>query len=114
RGRGQPRPLPEGDTARALGRVEARAPDRAGCARSRGRLISPPRSGANPCAPLQGACACRLDVEAEVHDVAVADDVVLAFEAHPAGVLGAMLAPARDVIVVGDRLGADEALLEIR
>ena len=49
-----------------------------------------------------------------MHDVAVADDVLLAFEPHLAGVLGAGFAAERDVVVVGDRLGADEAFLEIR
>ena len=48
-----------------------------------------------------------------MHDVAVGDDIVLAFEPHLAGVARAGLAAAGDVIVVGDRLGADEALLEI-
>ena len=52
-------------------------------------------------------------IEAEMHDVAVVDDVVGAFEAHLAGVLGALLAAVRDEILVGDGLGADEALLEI-
>ena len=57
--------------------------------------------------------ASALHVEAEMHDVAVLHDVVGAFEAHLAGVLGALLAAAGDEIGVGDRLGADEALLEI-
>ncbi len=48
-----------------------------------------------------------------MHDVAVLHDVVLAFEPHLAGVARAGLAAAGDVIVVGDGLGADEALLEI-
>jgi hypothetical protein len=48
-----------------------------------------------------------------MHDVAVPDDVVLAFEPHLAGFLGAELAAERDVVVVGDGLGADEALLEV-
>ena len=48
-----------------------------------------------------------------MHDVAVADDVIGAFEAHLAGVLGALLAAMGDEIVIGNGLGADEALLEI-
>src|SRR5262245_54618097 len=55
-----------------------------------------------------------LDVEPEVHDVALADDVVLALEAQLAGLLRALLTVERDVVVVGDDLGADEALLEVR
>ena len=51
--------------------------------------------------------------EAEVQDVAVLDDVVLAFEPELAGVLRARFAVERDVVVIGDGLGADEALLEI-
>ena len=51
--------------------------------------------------------------EPEVHDVAVLDDVLLAFEAHLAGFLGADLAAERHEVVVGDGLGADEALLEV-
>src|SRR5262245_10625438 len=51
--------------------------------------------------------------EAEVQHVAVLDDVVLAFEPELAGVARARFAVERDVIVVSDRLGADEALLEI-
>src|SRR5205807_3181559 len=52
-------------------------------------------------------------VEAEVHDIAVLDDVIGAFEAHLAGILGALLAAASGKIGIGDRLGADKALLEI-
>ena len=57
--------------------------------------------------------AFALDVEPEVHHVAVLDDVFLAFLADLAGFLGAALAVERDVVVVGDGLGADEALLEV-
>ena len=51
--------------------------------------------------------------EAEMHDVAVGDDVVLAFEAKLAGIARAGFAAELDVIVIGDGLGADEAALEI-
>jgi len=40
-----------------------------------------------------------------MHDVAVLHDVVGAFEAHPAGILGALLAAMRDKIAIGDGLG---------
>ena len=54
-----------------------------------------------------------LDVEAEQHHVAVLDDIILSFRAQLAGVSRGSLAAERDVIVVSDRLGADEAALEI-
>jgi len=56
---------------------------------------------------------CRSDVEAEVEDVAVADDVVLAFLAHLAGVLRPLLAAERDEAVIVDGLGLDEAALDV-
>ena len=48
-----------------------------------------------------------------MHHVAVRDHILLALEPHLAGVAGAGLAAQRDIVVIGDRLGADEALLEI-
>ena len=48
-----------------------------------------------------------------MHHVAIGDLVLLAFEAELAGFARADFAAALDVIVVGDRLGADEAALEI-
>ena len=45
--------------------------------------------------------------------VAVGDRLVLALQAELAGLPRARFASARDIIVVGDGLGADEALLEI-
>src|SRR5581483_10252183 len=42
----------------------------------------------------------------EMHDVAVGDDIVLAFEAELAGVARAGLAAQRDIVGVGDGLGA--------
>src|SRR5436309_1679810 len=53
------------------------------------------------------------DVEAEVHHVAVADLVLLAFRAQLAGFARAGLAAEAYVVAEGDGLGADEALLEI-
>ena len=53
------------------------------------------------------------DVEAEMHDVAVRDHIILALEPQAAGVAGAGLAAERHVIVIGDGFGADEAALEI-
>src|SRR3972149_6689086 len=46
------------------------------------------------------------DVEAKMHDVAVAHHVVLALEAHLPGFLGALLTLAGDEIGKGDHLGA--------
>src|SRR5689334_18614321 len=53
------------------------------------------------------------DVEPEVHDVAFADDVFLAFQAQLAGFLAALFAFVGDVVLVGDDLGADEAFFEV-
>ena len=48
-----------------------------------------------------------LNVEAEVEDVAVLDDVVLAFQPQLAGIARAGLAVQRHVVVEGNGLGAD-------
>src|ERR1700761_6424143 len=53
------------------------------------------------------------DIEAEVKDIAVLNDIFGTFEAHLARVLRALLAAIGDEVVIGDGLGADEALLEI-
>src|SRR5690606_14505766 len=53
----------------------------------------------------------RSNVEAEVHHVAVLDDVVLAFQAPFAGFLGAGFALVGDEVVIGDHFGADKAFL---
>ena len=63
--------------------------------------------------PRSAGNARPLDVEAEQQDVAVLDDIFLAFRAHLARVLGAGLAAERDEIVVGDGFGADEPALEV-
>src|SRR5690348_15080914 len=60
-----------------------------------------------------GAATRPLIGEPEVHHVAVLDDIFLAFQTHLASLLGRHLAAERDEIVVGDGLGADEALLEV-
>jgi hypothetical protein len=54
----------------------------------------------------------RLVRKPEMHDVAVSDDVLLAFEPELAGAR-AGLAVERDIIGIGDGLGANESLLEI-
>ena len=54
-----------------------------------------------------------LHVEQEVQNVAVFDDVVLAFGAHLAGFLGALFTLVGDEVFIGDGLSADEALLEV-
>ena len=58
------------------------------------------------------AQACS-HVETEVHDVSVLDDVVLALDAHLAGLADGGLGAVVDVVVVLDDLGADETLLEV-
>ncbi len=54
-----------------------------------------------------------LYVEAEQHDVAVLDDIVLAFGAEFTRLAGRRLATERDIVLVGHGLGADEAALEV-
>ena len=53
------------------------------------------------------------DVEEEVHDVAVLDDVVLALGSEASGLTRACLSVVLDVVLVGDGLRPDEALLEV-
>src|SRR5262249_6067172 len=48
-----------------------------------------------------------------MHDVAVGDHIILAFQPHFAGVARACLAAAGDVILIGNGLRSDEATLEI-
>src|SRR5258708_18158492 len=48
-----------------------------------------------------------------MHDVAVGDDIVFAFQPELAGVARAGFAAESDVVGVGDSFGADEALLEV-
>src|SRR5262245_51265084 len=76
--------------------------------RSRGTLLSMRTLNEAPAAREEASGR-----EAEVQHVAVLDDVVLAFEPELAGVARPRFAVERDVIVVSDGLGADEALLEI-
>src|SRR3990167_8782338 len=57
--------------------------------------------------------AKRSDVEQEIQHIAVLDDVLLAFGAHLAGVLRALLALVGNEVVEGDGLRADEAALEV-
>src|SRR5271166_2029562 len=57
--------------------------------------------------------ASRSRREAEVHHVAVGDDIVLAFEPELAGLARARFAAKGRVVVVSDGLGPDEAALEI-
>src|SRR6478736_61205 len=55
----------------------------------------------------------RLHVKPKLNDVAVAHDVVLAFDAGLAGGAGGGQRADRDEVVVGDYLGLDEAALEV-
>src|SRR5260370_4962805 len=54
-----------------------------------------------------------LSIKPEMHDVAVGDDILLAFQPQLAGVAGAGLATERDVISVGNGFGANKTLFEI-
>src|SRR5690606_39826407 len=48
-----------------------------------------------------------------MHNVAVFDDVLLAFQTPFAGFLGAGFAPVLDKVVVGDDFGADESFFKV-
>src|SRR4029079_15971333 len=79
-----------------------------GTLRMRGAAVTIPRAPDPVTAASRGS-----HVEPEVHDVAVANDIVAALEAHLAGFLGALLAVAPLVVRECDDLRADEALFEI-
>ena len=55
----------------------------------------------------------RLHVKEEVHDVAVLDYVVFAFDAHLAGGADGGFGLVLDEVLVLDDLGADEAAFEV-
>jgi hypothetical protein len=57
-------------------------------------------------------CA-TLDVEAKVHHVSLVHDVLLAFEAPLAGILGTLLAIASDEVVEANHFGSDETFFEV-
>src|SRR5829696_2197713 len=58
--------------------------------------------------------SARLHVEAELHDVAVGDLVVLALDAHLADLAGLGPRADGDQLLPVDHLGPDEAALEVR
>src|SRR6186713_2415309 len=62
----------------------------------------------------QAEAAVASDVEAEVHDIAFADDVLLAFETQLAGFLRALLTLVANEVVIGDDFCANESFFEIR
>jgi hypothetical protein len=66
-----------------------------------GRLTVPARPRDHTLDAFSDDAIAKSDVEPEVHDVAVAHDVVLALAAQLAGLLGALLALAGDEVVVG-------------
>jgi len=55
----------------------------------------------------------RLNVETEVHDVAVRENVLLTLQAHLAGFLRALLATTRDELLEADHFSANKAFLKI-
>src|SRR5689334_11519262 len=73
--------------------------------------LVPSHSPARACSRAMPAHV--LNVEAEMHDIAVPDDVVLAFEPHFSHLLRALLALAGEKVIIGDDLRADKAFLEI-
>ena len=54
-----------------------------------------------------------LDIEEEVHYIAILHDVILTLDPHLAGGAHGRLGLVLDEVVVLDHLGADEALLEV-
>ena len=60
-----------------------------------------------------GVLPYALHVEAEVHDVAVLNDVVLALDGQLASLADSGLRAVLQVVVVLDDFGADKALLEV-
>src|SRR4051812_6602188 len=62
---------------------------------------------------FRGSRSDESNIESKMDHVAIAHDIVLAFETHLAGFLGALLALVSDVIVERDHFGADESFLEI-
>src|ERR1700722_10225513 len=52
--------------------------------------------------------------ETEMQDVAVGDYIVLTFKTELSRLTSPGLAPIRDIVVIGNGLGADKALFEIR
>src|SRR5262245_17845182 len=63
---------------------------------------------------VTAAASRASDVQPEVNHVAFLDDIGLALEPQLAGFARALLAAPRDVLVVADDLGANEAALEVR
>jgi len=55
-----------------------------------------------------------LDVEAEVHDVAILDDILLTLDSHLPSLLDGGFTAVVDEVLKLDYLGTDEALLEVR
>ena len=88
------------------------------CGRGRGWAVAvdwrPCRCGAPTPNPLPRAGGGKgSHVEPEQHHVAVMDDILLALLAQLARIARAAFTAQRDVIVIGDRLRADEAAFEI-
>src|SRR5262245_26750709 len=71
----------------------------------------PSASAATSAAP--SASQTRLRIEAEVHHVAFAHDIIPAFQPHLARFLGPEFAIVSDEVLIGDGLGADEPLFEV-
>src|SRR5262245_27900606 len=55
----------------------------------------------------------RSEIEPEMHDVAVGDDIVPAFQAQATSVSGTSLPAQFHVVIISDRLGPNEATFEV-
>src|SRR3546814_803460 len=71
------------------------------------------RTASSAVNPDRADAAPGSDVELEVHDVPVLHQVFLALLPQLPGLLRPAFTPQRDEVVIGDRLGTDEAVLHV-
>ena len=62
---------------------------------------------------MKGLLTLPIHREPKIDHVAILRDILLAFQAPFAGILGALLAVARNEILIGDDFSADETTLEV-
>src|SRR5690348_8571161 len=79
----------------------------------RRRMRAPSAPVNNNTTPQMLQCRHSSNVEPEVHDIALLDEVLLAFETQLACIARTGFAVAGDVVCERNHLGADEAALEV-